>query len=256
MIFNQTDFVLDLVETKDAAVDRVIDLVDRVVDVVDGCGVAESILDAADLVFDLIEAKGGIGEKNGLIFNQADFILDFVKTKDAAVDGVVDLVDCVVDIVDGGGIADSVLDASDFVFDFIEAKSRIGEKNSLVLDESDFIFDLVEAKDAAVDGVVDLVDRVVNVVDDGRIADGVLNAADFVFDFVQAESCIGEKDGLIFNGPDFILDLVEAEDAAVDGVVDLINGVVGLIDCVINVVDGGRVADSILDATDFVFNLI
>ena len=132
-----------------------------------------------------------------------------------------------------------------------------------IFNAADFGFDFIETEDAAVNRVVDLIDGVtgliygvVDVVDDGSIADGVLNAADLVLDFVQAEGGIGEKDGLIFNGPNFILDLVEAEDAAVDGVVDLINGVVGLIDCVINVVDGGRVADSILDATDFVFNLI
>ncbi len=60
-------------------------MIDRVVNVIDGGGVAESIFNAPDFVFDLIQAEGGIGEKDSLIFNGADFILDFVETKDAAI---------------------------------------------------------------------------------------------------------------------------------------------------------------------------
>ena len=173
-------------------------MVDGVVNVIDGGGVAESILDAADFILDLIEAKGGIGEQNGLVFDGANFILDFIEAKDTAVDGVVDLVDCVVDVIYG----------------------------------------------------------VIDVVDDGCITDGVLDGANLIFDFVQTEGGIGEQNGLIFYQADFILDLVEAKDAAVDGVIDLIDGVVGLIDGVVNVVDDGCVADSVFDDADFVFDLI
>ena len=66
-------------------------MVDRVIDLIKDRGikvarqVAESILNAPDFIFDLVQAKGGIGEKNGLIFNSADFILDFVETKDIAI---------------------------------------------------------------------------------------------------------------------------------------------------------------------------
>ncbi len=66
-------------------------MVDSIIDLIKDRGikvtrqVAESILNTADFVFDLVEAKGGIGEQNGLIFNSADFILDFVETKDIAI---------------------------------------------------------------------------------------------------------------------------------------------------------------------------
>ena len=105
-----------------------------------------------------------------------------------------------------------------------------------------------------VDRVVNVIYGVIDVVDDGRIADGVLDGADFVFDFVQTEGGIGEQNGLIFYQADFILDFVEAENTAVDGVIDLIDGVVGLIDGVVNVVDSGIVADGILDGANLVFD--
>ena len=87
MVLDEADLVFDFVQAEDVAVDAVVDLADSVVNSVEDAGVADNILNTLDLIFDLIETEDVIGDgitNNGYgIFNAPDFVLDFIKTKDA-----------------------------------------------------------------------------------------------------------------------------------------------------------------------------
>ena len=83
LILNETDLVFNFVETEDAAVDAVIDLVDSVGNVAECAGIADDILDAADFVLDLIKAEDIVGQEDSLIFDATDFIFNLSQAKGA-----------------------------------------------------------------------------------------------------------------------------------------------------------------------------
>ena len=110
------------------------------------------------------------------------------------VNGIVGLIDCIIIIVVGGVVADSILDAADFVFDLIKAEDVIGEEvvcaAGLIFNAADFVFNFIETEDPVVKGFVDI--------------------KEFTFDCLQTKATVGDD---IFNEAHFVLDLIQTKDA-------------------------------------------
>ena len=207
------DFILDFLKTEVFIVNGIVNLIYGVEDLIKDsgvniarivkCQIADDVLDTAYFILNLIEPEDAVGQEDGLVLNEADFVLDLVKAEDIAVDAVIDLVNRIVDLVKDAGIevarqvADDILDTANLILNLIEAEDAVGQEDGLVLNEADLIFDLVKAKDIAVDAVIDLVNRIVDLVKDTgievtrQVADDILNTANLILNLVEAEDTVG-----------------------------------------------------------------